>query len=282
MKATSPEAQEVWSLIKETQKNIKDLSVSQKQTDKSIKDLSVSQKQTDKSIKDLSVSQKQTDKSIKDLSVSQKQTDKSIKDLSVSQKQTDKSIKDLSVSQKQTDKSIKDLSVSQKQTDKSIKDLSVSQKQTDRQIQKIGGRFNQRWGALVESLVEGKLVRIFQNRRIDITQTHTRSQSEWRKPDGRIERREFDIIVANGTEVVVVEVKTTLTPKDINGFLETLKDFKNYFPRYKSETIYGVVAYLASENKAHLLAEEEGLFLIRATGDSASLVNKEGFKPKSF
>ena len=176
---------------------------------------------------------------------------------------------------KETQENLKEVSASQKE-------LSASQKETDRQIQKIGGRFNQRWGTLVESLVEGKLVKIFQDRGIDITQTHTRSQSEWRKPDGRIERREFDIIVANGTEVVVVEVKTTLTPKDIKVFLETLKDFKNYFPRYKTETIYGAVAYLASENKAHLLAEEEGLFLIRATGDSAGLVNKKDFKPKSF
>ena len=46
-----------------------------------------------------------------------------------------------------------------------MKEIRASQKETDRQIQKIGGRFNQRfWGALVESLVEGKLVRIFQNR----------------------------------------------------------------------------------------------------------------------
>ncbi len=152
----------------------------------------------------------------------------------------------------------------------------------DRQIQKIGGRFNERWGALVESLVEGKLVKIFQGHGIDITQTHTRSKSEWRKPDGRIKRREFDIIVANGTEVVVVEVKTTLVPKDVTVFLETLRDFRNYFRRYKTEIIYGAVAYLASESRAHLLAEEEGLFLIRATGDSASLVNRKDFKPKAF
>ena len=183
---------------------------------------------------------------------------------------------------KETQENLKEVSASQKETEKNLKELSISQKKTDRQIQKIGGRFNQRWGTLVESLVEGKLVKIFQDCRIDITQTHIRSQSEWRKPDGRIERREFDIIVANGTEVVVVEVKTTLTSKDVSDFLETLRDFKNYFPRYKSETIYGAVAYLASENKAHLLAEEEGLFLIRATGDSASLANKKDFKPKHF
>ena len=183
---------------------------------------------------------------------------------------------------KETQENLKEVAASHKEANQEMKELRASQKETDRQIQKIGGRFNQRWGALVESLVEGNLVKIFQDRGIDITQTHTRSQSEWRKPDGRIERREFDIIVANGTEVVIVEVKTTLTPKDVNVFLETLRDFKNYFPRYKSETIYGAVAYLASENKAHLLAEEEGLFLIRATGDSASLFNKKDFKPKSF
>ena len=176
---------------------------------------------------------------------------------------------------KETQENLKEVSASQKETARQIKE-------TDRQIQKIGGRFNQRWGALVESLAEGNLVRIFQERGIDITQTHTRSQSEWRKPGGRIERREFDIIVANGTEVVVVEVKTTLTPKDVSSFLETLRDFKNYFPRYKSETIYGAVAYLSSENKAHVLAEKEGLFLIRATGDSASLANKKDFRPKAF
>ena len=149
-------------------------------------------------------------------------------------------------------------------------------------IQKIGGRFNQRWGALVETLVEGKLVQLFQDQNIDITQTHTRSRSEWRKSENHVERRECDIIVANGREVVVVEVKTVLTPQDVNYFLETLKDFKSYFPRYKKETVYGAVAYLSCESKSDALAEKEGLFLIRAAGDSASLVNQKGFKTKGF
>ena len=77
-------------------------------------------------------------------------------------------------------------------------------------------------------------------------------------------------------------MKTTLNPMDVKSFLETLRDFKNYFSRYKSETVYGAVAYLTSENKAHFLAEEEGLFIIRAAGDSASIVNKKDFKPKGF
>ena len=177
---------------------------------------------------------------------------------------------------------LKEVSTSQKETEKNLKELSISQKETDRQIQKMGGRFNQHWGTFVESLVSGNLVKILQNWGIDIMQTHTRSEAQWKKPDGNIQKREFDIIVANGSEVVAVEVKTTLYPKDVKTFLETLKDFKRYFPRYKSETIYGAVAYLTSEDKAHFFAEENGLFVIRATGDSASIINQKGFKPKAF
>ena len=176
---------------------------------------------------------------------------------------------------RETQKNIKELSASQKETDRQIQE-------TDRQIQKMGGRFNQRWGTFVESLVSGNLVKLLQNWGIDIIRTHTRSEAQWKKPDGSIQRREFDIIVANGTEVVAVEVKTTLYPKDVKTFLETLKDFKKYFPRYKSETVYGAIAYLTSEDKAHFFAEEKGLFVIRATGDSASIINQEGFKPKAF
>ena len=194
-------------------------------------------------------------------------------------KETQKNLRDFSA---ETKKNLREFSAGQKELQAGHKELQAIQKETERQIQKIGGRFNQRWGALVESLVEGKLVKIFQDKGIDITHTQTRSRAEWKNPEGSVERTEFDIIVANGTEVVAVEVKTTLTPADVRYFLKILQNFKKYFPRYKTETVYGAVAYLAVESKSDFLAEKEGLFLIRATGDSASLVNQKDFKPKAF
>ncbi len=190
-------------------------------------------------------------------------------------KENSQQLKELRVSQKENSQQLKELRVSQKETDRQMR-------KTDRQIQKIGGRFNQRWGTFVESLVSGSLVKLLQNWGIDIIQVHTRSEAQWKKPDGSIQKREFNIIVANGTEVAAVEVKTTLYPKDVKTFLETLKDFRKYFPRYKSETIYGAVAYLTSEDKAHVVSEENGLFVIRAAGDSAIITNKKDFKPKAF
>ena len=73
-----------------------------------------------------------------------------------------------------------------------------------------------------------------------------------------------------------------MTPGKVKYFLTSLKDFKNYFPDYKSKTIYGAVAYLRSEAEAQLLSQKQGLFVIRATGDSASIINTKDFKPKDF
>ena len=164
----------------------------------------------------------------------------------------------------------------------SFEELHALQKQTELMIQKVGGRFDERWGAMVESLVRGKFVTIFKDQNIDISETHTRSIGKWKQPDGKVKRREFDIVVANGTEAVAVEVKTTLEARDVHYFLDNIKNFKDYFRRYKDTKIYGAVAFLNVKKESDLLAEQKGLFIIRATGDSARLVNQAGFKPKVF
>ena len=176
---------------------------------------------------------------------------------------------------KETQENLKELSAGQKE-------LQASQKETDKQLKKTDARFNSQWGKLVESLVEGKLVEILNERGIEVRQTAQRVEVSYTEKDGKIQRKEFDILAVNGTEVVVVEVKTTLRPSDVSYFLESLKGFKKYCPQYKSHAVYGAVAYLRSDAKAASYSENKGLFVIRATGDSAGIMNEKGFKPKVF
>ena len=186
-----------------------------------------------------------------------------------------KNLKEISVSQKETDRIAKE-------TKKELKELAREIKETDKQLKKTDALFNTKWGKLVESLVEGKLIALLRSRGIDVSETCQRVEASRTDETGEIQQQEIDIIASNGTEVVAVEVKTILTPEDIKYFIGTLRDFKFYFPRYKNETVYGAVAYLRSESKAPLFAEKQGLFVIRATGDSASLINQKNFKPKAF
>ncbi|MEA3642456.1 MAG: hypothetical protein VBE63_21295 [Lamprobacter sp.] len=74
----------------------------------------------------------------------------------------------------------------------------------------------------MESLVEGDLVNLLRARGIAITDTSTRLKGQ--RADGG--NYEFDILAHNGEELVVVEVKTTLRPKDVKAFLRKLDQFK--------------------------------------------------------
>ena len=183
---------------------------------------------------------------------------------------------------KETQKNLKELSASQKEAELEMKELRASQKETDKQLKKTDARFNSQWGKLVESLVEGKLVEILNKRGIEVRQTAQRVEVSYMEKDGKIKRKEFDILAVNGAEIVVVEVKTTLRPSDVSYFLEALKGFKKYCPQYQSHAVYGAVAYLRSDAKAASYSEDKGLFVIRATGDSASIMNEKGFKPRVF
>ncbi len=51
-------------------------------------------------------------------------------------------------------------------------------------------------------------------------------------------------------------------------------------PEYSEKKVYGAVAFISEDAGTAAMAEKNGLFVIRATGDSASIVNAETFTPK--
>ena len=158
-----------------------------------------------------------------------------------------------------------------------ISKLSVKSEKTDKRLDKAIGLFETQWGKLMESLVEGDLIKILQAQGIEVTSTHTNVKHRSAK-----DQYEYDILAVNGKEVVGVEVKTTLKVKHVKAFLEELKKFTHRLPNYKDSTIYGAVAFLRADEASTIYAEKQGLFVIRATGSSASLINEKGFKPKVF
>jgi len=166
---------------------------------------------------------------------------------------------------------------SQKKRDREMKELRKQMKDTDRRLKKTDELFNSQWGKLMESLVEGDLVALLQKRDISVTYTHTNMQGRYNG-----EHYEFDILAEDGDVVVVVEVKTTLRPGDVAHFLKQLGKFTTYRPLYKEKKIYGAVAYLKANKSVQVHAERQGLFVIRATGSSASIVNDKEFVPRVF
>ena len=172
---------------------------------------------------------------------------------------------------------ITELAKAQQATDRQLKATDCQLKATDRQLKATDRRFNTQWGKLVESLVAGNIAQRFSQRGIQVQGTSRRVE---KTIDGK--QYEFDIIVHNGDEIIVIEVKTTLDVGDVKHFIEKLKCFKKAFPEYVDKKVYGAVAYIVADAGSDKYSENKKLFVIRATGDSASIVNAQGFKPRRF
>ena len=167
------------------------------------------------------------------------------------------------------------------ETDRQMKETDRQMKETDRRIdkrmKKLEGLFTTQWGKLMESLVEGDLVALLQARGIRVESTYPRVKG---RRNG--EHYEFDILAGNGAELVVVEVKTTLNVEHVKRFLAKLGRFMEYQPVYRGKQVYGAVAYLQAEQAAEVYAQRQGLYVIRATGSSACIINDADFTPRVF
>ena len=163
------------------------------------------------------------------------------------------------------------------EADQDLAEMRRRGKEHDRRLRYLDNLFNGQWGKLIEALVDGDLVSLLQERGIDVDHTSTNLKLEFQGY-----RREVDIVAVNGSEVVAVEVKTTMKVADVDYFLEMLPVFKKLAPEYRDRTVYGAVAYLKADEKSEVYAERKGLFVIRATGSSASITNRDRFQPRAF
>ncbi len=264
----SAAAEEIWELIRETRVDMRKFQVGMDKFD-------VNMRKFQAGMEELRATQRETERLLQEVAEEQKEAKKLVQEVAEEQKETDRQLKATDKQLKATDKQLK-------ATDKQLKATDKQLKATDRQLKATDSRFNTQWGRLVESLVEGSLVPLLRARGIEVRQTSRRVEVEFRTPGGERKQKEFDILVVNGDEAVAVEVKTTLTPGMVKYFLSAMEDFKRYFPDYGHKRVYGAVAYLRSESEAAKYAERQGLFVVRATGDSASIVNAEWFVPKAF
>ena len=177
----------------------------------------------------------------------------------------------------ETDRRTQETDRRMQETDRRMQATDRQMQETDLRLRKLDELFNGQWGKLMESLVEGDLVKLLNQRGIAVDHTITNAKKNYGE-----RRWEFDILAVNGEEVVVVEVKTTLKVDDVDYFLERLQDFPELMPEFADRRTYGALAYLKTDGSVTVHAGRQGLYVIRATGSSASITNAEGFAPRAF
>ena len=164
-----------------------------------------------------------------------------------------------------------------RETDKKWKETDKRFEETARLISELREEYKDRWGELVESLVSGSLMRILKERNFPVQKIRQRVRNYKGEPN-----YELDLVASNGDEVVVVEVKSSLNVEAVKHFISQLELVRSSSRRFRKQRMVGAVAFLKDHCDASHMAMNRGLLAIRATGDSAAIINDEDFVPKRF
>lgn len=79
---------------------------------------------------------------------------------------------------------------------------------------------------------------------------------------------EYDLLLVNGEDVYVVEVKYRLHPKDIERFVgRKAANFLKLYPEYQNYRIHLAMATFAVEEDVKRLALEQGITLLQRRGE---------------
>jgi hypothetical protein len=159
------------------------------------------------------------------------------------------------------------------EADRRMERLEQLAANASREVSRLGDR----WGLFVENIVAPAVLRLFQERGIEIRHLYRRAVSDI--PGARME---VDILAVNGDVTVVVEVKSRLTKEDVDDFCESLQRFKQAFPERVNHQIYGAVAAIEFVKDIDRYAYRKGLFVIRQCGDSVELANDGSFQLRAW
>jgi len=165
------------------------------------------------------------------------------------------------------------LAESKLESDRSMAELKRTVERTSKAVDSL----TTRWGRFVEELVEPAVLRLFQEKGIDIKEVY---------PRARVKRQgiamEIDILAVDDTDLVVVECKSRLSKDDVDEFIEKLTRFKIAFPHYQNYRAYGAVAGIEINEGIDRYAYKKGLFVIKPSGDTVAIINDADFQPNTW
>lgn len=162
-------------------------------------------------------------------------------------------------------------------TDQKLQALSQETSQQIKSVNQQIGVLGHRFGEFAEAQVRPGIVRLFQARGIAVERVIA---NLWVQKGQ--EGIEVDLFVINGSDVVLVEVKSKLTQEDVDAHLERLEKFKRLMPEYADKRALGAVAGMVIAQDVDRYAYRKGLFVLGLSDDQVVILNDDKFQPQAW
>ena len=167
-----------------------------------------------------------------------------------------------------------------------LQEVAERQKETDRQMKKSAarldkqlGKLGNRMGEIVEHMVAPNLRDKFRKLGYDFPQANQNSDVSDRKNNIFLE---IDVKLENGDKVMLVEVKTKPTTKNVQDHIKRLEKMRIYADLHGDKrTFLGSVAGAVITDNVKEYALGKGFFVIEPSGETFNVIPPNG-RPKEW
>ncbi|MCL2127201.1 MAG: hypothetical protein FWH38_03005 [Treponema sp.] len=177
--------------------------------------------------------------------------------------------------------SIMELRESQKETDRQIKETDRQMKETDRRLDARLGELGDRFGEMVERMVMPNLLEKFQELGFIFTKAYPHAVI---KDEKNQIIAEIDITLENGDKVMIVEVKSKPTSKDITLHIKRMEKVRAHADLRNDRRKYlGAIAGMVMHENEKMFAFKNGFYVIEPSGNTFNIVSPEGgYSPREW
>ncbi|MBF0294514.1 MAG: DUF3782 domain-containing protein [Magnetococcales bacterium] len=189
-------------------------------------------------------------------------------------RETDRKMQETDRKMQETDRLLREMVA---ENNRFARESEARMVQKIREVSTLVGNLGGRLGQFVEEMVRPACLAMFQERGLPVHEVFSRVSTTLH--DQAIE---IDLLVADTVVAIPVEVKSRLTPEDVQRHLDRLDHFKAFFPRFADCRIHGAVAGMVIHAEADRFAIHQGLFVIVPSGETVRLANPQDFTPRSW
>jgi hypothetical protein len=190
-------------------------------------------------------------------------------ELEEAHKETEKTLREVQEAHKETEKTLKEVQEAHKETEK-------AHRETEKTLNKAIGGLGNTLGSLVEHIMTPDLPRKFKQfgftfNRITTVKCAYGKDNIYAEIDGLLE---------NGDQAMVVEVKTTLRPEDIDDHLARMERVRKYADDHGDKREFlGALAATIADGNTKKYALSKGFFVIEPSGEDVK-ITKPASRPK--
>jgi hypothetical protein len=170
----------------------------------------------------------------------------------------------------ETDRKFQETDWKFQETDRKFQETQKQMKETDRRV----GELTNRFGDMVEYMVVPNLLSKFRALGFEFEVAHKSTEIRDVKNDIFTE---IDVFLENGDKVMIVEIKTTPTTKDVDDHIERMEKLRKYADLHGDSRKYlGAVAGVVTSDAVKNYTLKHGFFMLVPSGDTFSIIEPTG------